>query len=377
MKRESRPLESDRKGFTLIELLVVIAIIGVLIGLLLPAVQMAREAARQLQCKNNLKQLALALANYEGVNGSYPMAFHWQLDPAGGFGAPSLVANAYGPMLALAPFYDQGAAFNAYNSSISPWTDYNATTIGVGISTLWCPSDGSIVGYHSTYGPGELDGNALPAKLAYTNYAANWGYWAGRVSGRDNANQADAAHRRAAIYQFNGPFATNGYGRFAESVFGYPGVSRPPVRLADVTDGLSNSAAFSEKAHGLFAKNDYTPHGSFEDWGWWASGTTGDAGYFHFWPINAQKKMQNNTSVDGLGPYLECASSFHPGGINVAFLDGTVRFVKDTVDTWTLDPTTGYPQGVTRDISVWQPGPGARVGIWPAMGSINGGEIIP
>src|SRR6187402_1726474 len=100
-----------RRGFTLIELLVVIAIIAVLIALLLPAVQAAREAARRAQCVNNLKQLGLSMANYESVNGSFPMAFFYQYYPTGSpaAGAP---ADGFGPMVALLPFMEQGALFS-------------------------------------------------------------------------------------------------------------------------------------------------------------------------------------------------------------------------------------------------------------------------
>src|SRR5262249_43189648 len=134
-----------RPGFTLIELLVVIAIIGVLIALLLPAVQSAREAARRAQCTNNLKQLGLGMANYESANGSYPMAFFFQWYPQG---APNGVtaADSYGPMVALLPYIEQAQVFNALNSSLGMFCDQNQTVSAVGVNTLWCPSDGSING---------------------------------------------------------------------------------------------------------------------------------------------------------------------------------------------------------------------------------------
>ncbi len=365
----------DHRGFTLIELLVVITIIGVLIALLLPAVQAVREAARRMQCNHNLKQLALALINYEGTNGSYPMSYSRQWCEAGAPCAGS-ASDASGSMVALLPYYEQGPLFNAYNSSVANYGDTNSTVNGVGVGILWCPSDGSIQNYRAIYAPGEIINN-LPLPMCYSNYRGNWGYWTGRPNGADNAHTADAAHRLAAIKQYNGVFACNGYGAAGGAATpAYASVSRATVRNADVTDGTSNTAAFSEIAHGLLAKDDYSPHGSFEDWGWWTSGNLGDTNYTHFWPINPQKKITNFGQFDHAGAFVNGASSFHPGGVNMAFLDGSVHFIKDTIDCWSFDPATGYPIGVTRDVSVWYIAPGAHVGVLQALGSINGGEAI-
>ncbi len=124
----------DRAAFTLIELLVVIAIIAVLIALLLPAVQAAREAARRSQCINNLKQLGLANANYAGATGVFPMGQFWNQTGYSGFSA----------LIHLLPYYEQVQVYNAFNTQLTFAQADNTTVHGTGISSLWCPSDGTI-----------------------------------------------------------------------------------------------------------------------------------------------------------------------------------------------------------------------------------------
>src|SRR3954452_24959568 len=127
------------RGFTLIELLVVIAIIAVLISLLLPAVQAAREAARRSQCVNNLKQLALAAANYESSNGCLPPGAYNKVDP--GTTRRRWDVSVF---MHMAPYMEQQALFNGINFSGDAFLGANVTVAMVGVSSLWCPSDPSI-----------------------------------------------------------------------------------------------------------------------------------------------------------------------------------------------------------------------------------------
>src|SRR5262249_20259921 len=140
----TRPLphgRAGRHGFTLIEVLVVIAMIGALVALLLPAVQAAREAARRIQCTNNLKQLALAAANSTDVNGCYPMGttlnggFFFLSGLWGGYIIPS------GVFPALLPQIDQAPLFSAMNFDVHFLDPANSTVRRTGINLLWCPSD--------------------------------------------------------------------------------------------------------------------------------------------------------------------------------------------------------------------------------------------
>src|SRR5262249_45087296 len=133
-------LAMTRRGFTLIELLVVIAIIAVLIALLLPAVQAAREAARRMQCVNNLKQIGLAIANYESSNGCLPPTDH-----ATTYNAGSANANDFRMKVRILPFMEQAPLYNAFNQSFEYNLVWNGTCSSTMVTTYLCPSDGTIV----------------------------------------------------------------------------------------------------------------------------------------------------------------------------------------------------------------------------------------
>jgi prepilin-type N-terminal cleavage/methylation domain-containing protein/prepilin-type processing-associated H-X9-DG protein len=352
-------LRTSRRAFTLIELLVVIAIIAVLIALLLPAVQAAREAARRAQCTNNLKQLGLALANYESSNTCYPMAAFAQYSEAT-FGA----SQGYSCFVGLLAYMEQAPLFNAYNCSYCYRTDFNATVSGVGLTTLWCPSDTAIAGVFYPEPAGHAS-KSFPQNFYFSSYAGCYGEWASIIS-----------NPTASLQQQNGAIVSNGI----SPIFGLgSGYTRGGVvKIASITDGTSNSIAFSEHAHGLLSSTD--------PGNWWVSGNFGDTVFTTFYPINVQKKTQNwgdmGTSVGKYtegGAFLNAATSFHPGGANFGFCDGSVRFLKDTISCWQLDGT-GTPLGAAQNTStlVWAVTNQAifNPGVYQALGSINGGEVI-
>ena len=379
-------IRGDRRGFTLIELLVVIAIIAVLIALLLPAVQSAREAARRAQCTNNLKQLGLALANYESANGSYPIGAHRENCGAGCF-------NPFGYYIStsifvrMLPFFEQQQLYNAWNFSLNVYLGEQSTVTGAGIATLWCPSDGTIAGLRTLYPPGgasngqgSYDSGAWVT--AYTSYAGNLGTW-DRIPLRKDGDYVQQ------LSQMNGIFYYIGFPTITPTVQPNPGYnpgSISPVKISGVTDGLSNTFAFGERAHDKLSPNA-DPDGTvdFRDNFWWTSPTYGDSLFTTLYPMNGFfGKFGNNDTSSGPGSfgavednYCESASSFHPSGANFAFCDGSVRFIKDTVSTWPYD-SSGTPTNVA--FNVVAPGIFSfkfnAPGVYQALSTRNGGEVV-
>ncbi len=334
----NRPGRRRRSGFTLIELLVVIAIIAVLIALLLPAVQSAREAARRTQCVNNLKQIGLAFANYESSNAAYPMTTILAPSPTGSPGKWAF-QSSWSAFARALPFMEQGAAYSSVNFSLTYSDAANITVTDMTLNFLFCPSDpGAHVDPPKPAGGGTNDGT--------TSYGTCDGDW----------------------YVFSTNAAGTALGPQNTALFG-PNYSR---RIAEVTDGLSNTYATGEgliqhlqarhcgktpaspgdASVGTFTPTNTPPPGAASlaalnnliagcangaptpvghtRW------SNGGVYYSGFTTANAPNQSIDWDWVDendGGPTYMSLsASSRHPGGVNIGFADGSVRFIKNSIN---------------------------------------------
>jgi prepilin-type N-terminal cleavage/methylation domain-containing protein/prepilin-type processing-associated H-X9-DG protein len=353
---------SRRGGFTLIELLVVIAIIAVLIGLLLPAVQAAREAARRASCVNNCKQLGLAMANYESANLSFPLGgFHGSGGGDPGW-APCNGRHEHSFFISMLPFYEQQNVYNAWNFNIHYSFAANSTLWGYEINTLHCPSDPSVeVASVDLTGNGgnicnDNGGTTCPnAVIAHPSYRGSAGtaYYVSRYS-EPNCD----------------PNFSTGLSRADGMLYFFSN-----VKIGDITDGTSNTFAIGELAYGVLGSID---PGGRTDWSWWTSGNNADTLSNTLEPLNPQKKINEGAGSPGINTsILYCGfASLHPGGGNFAFVDGSVKFIKDTVQTMPYNPATGQPIGMTSVGGIISYPVGVNKGVWQALSTRNGGEVL-
>jgi prepilin-type N-terminal cleavage/methylation domain-containing protein/prepilin-type processing-associated H-X9-DG protein len=346
---------SARKGFTLIELLVVIAIIGVLIALLLPAVQAAREAARRGQCANNLKQLALAAANYESAFGSYPIGSHFQYDTV--FGA---YVESQAALVSMLGQMEQQPLYNAYNFSRNVYVAANGTLYATGISTLWCPSDPTIQRTVNAYiGADQATGYE---NVRFTSYAGCTGTWDpepayyGAYTTPPNLPES-VAQVSAIINAMNGIF-----------------LYQKSIRIADITDGTSGTIIFAERSNYKLAASS-GGQGEADNWFWWCDAVESDTLFTTLFPINPESKL-TLTSDEYTDSYAQSASSNHPGGANFAFADGSVKFLKESINSWPQVPGSSLPKGVTDVNGIMTLAPGTQFGVYQKLSTRNGGEVV-
>ena len=346
------PEASRRSGFTLIELLVVIAIIAVLIALLLPAVQAAREAARRIQCVNNLKQLGLGAANYESANGSFPPAYFANVT---NFSIPILTPDAY-IFVRLLPFIEQSAMYSAYNNSL-PTVDVANLTIAVSaINTLQCPSDPIVTT------PLNLAATTTFLGLATETWAKAFGFYSALPPGT----------WKQQLTSYGPCMGAYPLGSALDGVYGEPLFDGNVVtRIAQITDGLSNTIAFSESTQGWEPQSFRAANAETDDpWD-----TPFGSGIDCQLAPNPKRYMSLSnffTAADS----ESAAASFHPGGVNCTFADGSVRFIKDSISTWPMNNGTGgYGPALGIGIS-FSGTSNIPLGVWQQLATISGGEII-
>ena len=350
--------ERPRRGFTLIELLVVIAIIGVLIALLLPAVQAAREAARRTQCSNNLKQIGLGFMNFEGANGHMPQGpfdghprsvdssgnpdpngYNYDETPGVSYGATTCCRaghpDGFNHFFKILPYMEQQNVYNLANFDVPPiWSGRPANFNGeddiarVAISSFYCPTRRTVQKY----------GSNPDTAISKNDYAGCAGFFQGQYY--ECSTDPDqfvppppdgavpVADERTPINHGNTPKRKGAIAWAGRGVKRY---------LADFTDGTSNSILCAEKS--LPVDRHGTDGGDNERWQ--NSGWDEDCIRYHFVPIPdtqsasyqgvcANPPRPNDSSTGTI--WRRMFGGPHPGGINAVNGDGSVKFIKFSVD---------------------------------------------
>ncbi len=346
----------NRRGFTLIELLVVIAIIALLVALLLPAVQQAREAARRSQCKNNLKQITLALHNYHDAHSSFPAGYFsfgtsdgngpawanidsntWDAAPGWGWGA------------SLLPYLEQSSIADQIDSRLPIWHPQHAGVIAAKLSVFLCPSssggDDAFTVQDATANPLLIAGNQI--RVGRSHYVASHGQescW-----GECGATPANIVF--SDIYTFTTKSVTvNGD---VSKVADGPFYRNSHTKFRDVTDGLSNTIFLGEHSSKLSDKTwvGVVP-GAFTHPRFSSPENNPDAAatltLVHIGPSGGELDITGFPIIHPVNfPTFHVGQMYaeHPGGGHIALGDGSVRFVSENVDLITFAELASLGEG--------------------------------
>jgi len=283
-------------GFTLVELLVVIAIIGVLVALLLPAVQAAREAARRSQCTNNLRQLGIALHNYHDVSLAFPINYMPR------------ASSTYSWMQAVLPYIEQGSLYSQITPGALHNTAAHVTVATTVVKTYRCPSDGLTKNGMITTAS---DGGGTRAA---TNYKANSGAnWMWTITNTNNVRWPNDGN---GLQHCDGLMCSNAQG-------GQPipvgDLMKNLTRMASITDGTSNTFAIGEAV------------GVWSNWSWWFNENAAVATCAL--PLNYRKGIDKLETFASSWQRNYSFFSLHPSGANFAMCDASVKFIPDNIDT--------------------------------------------
>jgi prepilin-type N-terminal cleavage/methylation domain-containing protein/prepilin-type processing-associated H-X9-DG protein len=335
----SRP-SAGRPAFTLIELLVVIAIIAVLIALLLPAVQAAREAARRMQCTNNLKQIGLALHNYENANGALPPCYlEVFLTPTS---PQSYYKSEWSVIARILPFLELGPAYAAINFDLT-YDDLTNTTVStIAIASIHCPSEPVATSLDD--GHGRTEGT-----MSYGNLEGDWYVW--WLAGPQN--------RSAFSPNFSRRFAQFTDGLSNTMVYGETQISHHQLRKCSSNGGMTpTSFPDTSQSPAFIVSMASVCNETVQSHQKWANGKVFFNGLTTALTPNTKVLLPGDPNSYDLVTHDEnqggatfaalTADSYHPGGVNCLMGDGSVRFIKDSIN------------GLA----------------WRALGTIAGGEVI-
>jgi prepilin-type N-terminal cleavage/methylation domain-containing protein len=351
------------RGFTLVELLVVIAIIGILIALLLPAVQMAREAARRSECTNNLKQLALAVHNYVDSFKVFPQK---KAGTTAGSDCSQHNANYGSGWMRLLPYYEQQPLYDAWKSDLTvgsivypawgpcPWGTWDDTywPYQTQVNDLMCPSDPDI----------ENKGATASGRTSYMFSVGDSIFYDGsRGHNQSGRTRGVFANMNAHITFATIKDGTSNTAMLSERLFASD--ARMVGQGSAVLSGITVSPATCYTAIDPSDSRRYDAALTVRGWaGRWEHGSVSHIGFNTILPPNAPSCVDpgaNDNSTHGIYP----PSSYHPGGAVTALGDGSVRFISETIDAG--DPTLAP---VLSGMSPY--------GVWGALGTADGGEPV-